>query len=99
MAKSTRSDTWSICPGCVKQIGGEDAADGQYRLLKHIGDMSANEHIERVDNPKHVGKLFWKQLCAIEKVKSKSEDKRPSSGRASSSNAKRDEEWEQEHYG
>ena len=70
--KGSKKGTWSICPGCWKEIAGDDDADGQMRLTKHIGDRSANEYLYHQEDPdkvQHVTKSFWKQIMAIEKQK------------------------------
>ena len=76
--------TWTICPGCGKEIGGDNEMDAQYRLLKHIGDRSANEYAYHSEDPNkmvHVTKGYWKQIQAIEKYHARRDRDRRSQGR------------------
>ena len=66
----TKKGTWAICPGCWKEIGADDDADGRSRFTKHLADRSANEYLSGETDPDkiwHLTKLFWKQIMAIEK--------------------------------
>ena len=70
--EKTKRGTWAICPGCWKEIGADDDADGRSRLTKHLADRSANEYLSGETDPDkiwHLTKLFWKQIMAIEKKK------------------------------
>jgi len=70
--KSTKKDTWAICPGCSKEIAGDSDEDGRYRLMKHICDRSANECLYYMDDPErqlHCSTGFWQQVLAVEKVR------------------------------
>ena len=78
----TKKGTIAICPGChkeIKGIKGEKEEDGNNRLLKHLGDRSANEYATKKGEPMvprhkkyHCSIKFWKQIMAIEKVKKSS---------------------------
>ena len=68
--KNKKKGTWAICPGCWKEIGADDDADGRSRFTKHLADRSANEYLSGETDPEkiwHLTTSFWKQLMAIEK--------------------------------
>ena len=74
----TKKGTWAICPGCWKEIGANDDADGRSRLAKHLADRSANEYLSGETDPEkiwHLTTSFWKQLMAIEKKLAREENR------------------------
>ena len=76
--KDKKKGTWAICPGCWKEIGANDDADGRSRLAKHLADRSANEYLSGETDPDkiwHLTTSFWKQLMAIEKKLAREENR------------------------